>query len=298
MHINQLTLDQLQDLHDGAVEAAKIAGQFIANAASQPVDVLHKDAGDSLASQVVTEVDRQCDTLIRQYLAPYAKRYDLAFLTEEQEDDGLRLQKNYFWSVDPLDGTLAFIRSQPGYAVSIGLVARDGTPMIGVIYEPLTQVVYSAIKTKGAFINGQSWSYVNQSTVFTHPVDDGAEDKRDFVSLRRLLDVWLDEQGYRERCVRHHAGSVMSAIWVAEAGQGCYFKLPKATQGGGCSWDFAATACVFTELGFQVYDFAAKPLALNREGDTYMNVTGVIYATDSAIGDYLLSSYKTVAGKA
>ena len=50
-------------------------------------------------------------------------------LTEETEDDGGRLRADYFWCVDPLDGTLPFIEGRPGSAVSIALIARDGTPV-------------------------------------------------------------------------------------------------------------------------------------------------------------------------
>ena len=54
------------------------------------------------------------------------ERYDLALLTEELEDDGSRHVKDYFWCIDPIDGTLPFTQKKPGYGVSIALVARDG----------------------------------------------------------------------------------------------------------------------------------------------------------------------------
>ena len=57
-----------------------------------------------------------------------------------------------------LDGTLAYIESRPGYAVSIGLVARDGTPLIGVVYDPVSDVLYSALQGQGVKRQGQPWA--------------------------------------------------------------------------------------------------------------------------------------------
>ena len=54
--------------------------------------------------------------------------YDLALLTEESEDDRSCFEKDYFWCIDPLDGTLPFTRNEAGYSVSIGLVAEMVRP--------------------------------------------------------------------------------------------------------------------------------------------------------------------------
>jgi fructose-1,6-bisphosphatase/inositol monophosphatase family enzyme len=61
---------------------------------------------------------------VLEVLAPTFKAYDLGLLTEELADDGSRFEKDYFWSIDPLDGTLPFTQGKPGYAVSIALVRR------------------------------------------------------------------------------------------------------------------------------------------------------------------------------
>ncbi|MEZ4955040.1 MAG: inositol monophosphatase family protein [Saprospiraceae bacterium] len=44
-----------------------------------------------------------------------------------------------------MDGTLAFINKHPGFSVSIALIANDGTPHIGVVYDPSTDTLYQAI---------------------------------------------------------------------------------------------------------------------------------------------------------
>ena len=115
----QLTPDDLQYLADQACLAATQAGALIASYRERDLVVREKieSAGDSLASQVVTEVDERSEAIILQLLAPTIEQFDIAVLTEEREDDEERLKKDYFWCIDPLDGTLPFTRGLPGYAV-------------------------------------------------------------------------------------------------------------------------------------------------------------------------------------
>ncbi|MCW8962212.1 MAG: inositol monophosphatase, partial [Gammaproteobacteria bacterium] len=153
----KLSTDDLLSIQKIAITAATEAGRIIADHAGKRVNVQHKSGGDSLAAQVVTEVDLLSQETILKHLRPTCEQYELALLTEESSDDGSRLEKDHFWCIDPLDGTLSFIESTPGYAVSIALVSRAGTPLIGVVFDPLTNTLYSAVQGQGAMRNGQPW---------------------------------------------------------------------------------------------------------------------------------------------
>ena len=59
-------------------------------------------------------------------------------------------QAEYFWLVDPLDGTKSFIRGNGYFTVNIGLINQDRTPIIGVIYDPVNKISYCGSK-EGAF---------------------------------------------------------------------------------------------------------------------------------------------------
>ena len=139
----KLSTSDLRQLADLAILAASEAGQMIAQ--SRPRNIEQKAGGESLASQVVTEIDRRSEDIIVGLLAPTLERFEVGLLTEEQDDDGSRLTADYFWSIDPLDGTLPFIEGSPGYAVSIALVGRDGTPWVGVVYDPVEATVLHTI---------------------------------------------------------------------------------------------------------------------------------------------------------
>ena len=133
----------LQELCQVAVTAARSAGEIIQTHVNQEIVVSHKEGGDTLASQVVTKVDRMAEEAIVATIKPISGKRDIAILTEETPDDGSRFENDYFWSIDPMDGTLAFVEKKPGYAVSIGLVARQGILKGSKLVFPIVPVLLS-----------------------------------------------------------------------------------------------------------------------------------------------------------
>ena len=279
-----LSAEVLLSLSECAINAALEAGRLISSRSKGPVSVQHKDGGDSLASQVVTEVDLASEAAIVKWLSPSCKNYDIALLTEEVVDDLGRLESEAFWCVDPLDGTLAFIESSPGYSVSIALVSNLGLPIIGVVYDPVTETLYSAVKGQGACLNGQPWCIDFRSPVAGKPLtlvcDRSLDESSDFRQVVLEFEAIAERLGLSGVSTVHKRGAVMNACRVLENRPACYFKFPKAKAGGGSLWDFAATACLFNELGAIATDFHGGPLELNRAESTFMNHRGVIFATD------------------
>jgi len=283
MHLSKQDLD---DLLQCAVAAARAAGAFIQSSAASGIEVQHKSGGSNIAAQVVTEVDLRADAMITEALLPTCARYDLALLTEEGTDDRARLEKDAFWSVDPLDGTLAFIESKPGYSVSIGLVARDGTPLIGVVYNPVTDILYSAVQGQGAQRQGSIWqpsTTAQEGRPFTLVFDRGFDQRDYYARVSAALNELAVRLGFAAVQTLEGDGAAMNAIQVLENPPGCYFKFPKPQQGGGSLWDFAATAAIFNACGAGVCDFYGQALELNRADSTFMNHRGVLYASDVAL---------------
>jgi fructose-1,6-bisphosphatase/inositol monophosphatase family enzyme len=274
----------LSELAQCALSAAKAAGKVIQGYYGGGVEVFSKKGGDSLASQVVTEVDRKAQDAILAVLRPSMDLYDLALLTEESEDDGSRFQKKYFWCIDPLDGTLAFSEGENGYAVSIGLVARDGSPQIGVIYDPVSEVLWQAAKGQGVQRNGQDWKVSDRRGTLTFTYDRSFEVHPQFSSLCHALSQVGRGLGLQGIEATQYGGSVMNAMHALENGPGCHLKLPKPEEGGGSLWDYAATACIYEEVGAWATDVYGQPLELNRRESTFMNHRGVLYASGPNLG--------------
>jgi len=99
----------------------------------------------------VTAADRRTEEILQAELTKARPGY--CFLGEEggrrDGDD-----KSHCWIVDPLDGTTNFLHGIPQFAISIGL-AREGTIIAGVIYNPANEELYTAERGKGAFLNDQ-----------------------------------------------------------------------------------------------------------------------------------------------
>lgn len=267
----------LQYLSIIAIKAALAAGKVIQKSIDKDVFVETKEGGNTYASQVVTKVDFECERVILSHLEPTCKKYDIALLSEEREDDKTRFEKDFFWCIDPMDGTLAFINKQPGFSVAIALVAKDGTPQIGVVYNPSTDNLYGAIKDKGAYKNGKKWELKPTNNCLTYVTDKKLSDTPNAKEIQKLLNetvIELELNGVQEIS---GSGAVLNAILVAENTPAIMLKLPKKENGGGSIWDFAATACIFKELALQATNFEGEKLDLNKTDNTFMNHQGIFY---------------------
>jgi len=281
-----LSIADLRELADLAISAAGEAGKMIAR--SRPKDVQHKPVGHSLASQVVTEIDRRSEDIILDILAPTLRRFDLGLLTEERDDDGGRLSAEAFWCIDPLDGTLPFIEGTRGYAVSIALVDRDGTPSIGVIHDPVEATTLHATSGLGAFRDGQPWPSEPRprGEVLCLFADRSFLASDDHEVVIGALERIAGDLGLAGLRIEATGGAVMNACNVLANPPACYLKFP-GPSGGGSLWDFAATACLFHEAGAVATDIHGDPLDLNRADSSFMNHRGVLFATDEALAGRL-----------
>ena len=268
----------LHHLNKIAIEAALLAGKVIQKFMNDDILVETKAEGTSYATQVVTAVDRACEEVIISHLLPSCKAFDIGLLTEETEDDGSRFEKDFFWCIDPMDGTLAFINRQPGFSVSIALIAKDGTPHIGVVFDPSTNALYHAIKGNGAYKNGVSWKIKLRTKHLTYVTDRKLKDTPGADTIENVLNENAERLGLDVVNEIAGAGSVLNGIHVLENGPACMLKLPKKESGGGSIWDFAATACMYHELGLPATNFEGGKLNLNRKESTFMYQEGIFYA--------------------
>lgn len=266
-------------LAEVAIAAAGAAGELIREKMEEDIAVEYKEAGSSYASQVVTAVDKAAEAVILQHLKPTCENYDLAMLTEESEDDGQRFEKDYFWCVDPLDGTLAFIEKRPDFAVSIGLVSRSGEAKIGVVYDPSRDILYHAIAGEDAFKNGKPWQTGAAQNHLTYVSDHPLEKSVGRELIQRIIDQKTEELNVKEIKIVSGGGLVINAMRTAENHPAFMLKVPKEAEGGGSIWDYAASVCICQELGMSVSNFEGERLNLNPEGGTFMNRQGMVFSS-------------------
>lgn len=131
---------------DLILSAAQEAGELILKRRAAGLNVEYKTGGSP-----VTNADTEADALLQQRLM--AARPDYGWLSEEIADTAHRLDKRRIFLVDPIDGTRAYVRGRPWFAVSIAVV-EDGAPIAGVVLAPALEETYTAALGQGARLNG------------------------------------------------------------------------------------------------------------------------------------------------
>ena len=137
----------MQEL-DFAVGLAKEAGNIALSYFGKAPEYWHKDNDQGRVSVADLEVDQYiCDAIAQRYP-------DDAILSEERADDAERLSAKRVWIIDPIDGTEAYLNGQDFFSISIALIENNVTVM-GVVYAPAHERMYTAVKGSGAFLNGE-----------------------------------------------------------------------------------------------------------------------------------------------
>jgi 3'-phosphoadenosine 5'-phosphosulfate (PAPS) 3'-phosphatase len=289
-----LSKTELKELCKTATKAATEAGEYIQSKLDQHYTKSKKEGVNSLAAQVVTEVDIGAQEIILNHLQKSIQKYDLGLLTEEATDNHSRLKKAYFWCIDPMDGTLPFTEGRTGYAVSIALISKEGEPVIGVVYVPDKAECYSAVSGEGVFLNNTlinraNFKADNALHVF---MDSSTKSQAYFNELTQYISNWANKEKFSTIQYYDGYGAVCNALAVMQSNAGFYFKLAKKQQGGGSIWDFAATSLFFEELNLNVSDNFGKPLHLNNPDTTFMNDSGILYTTDKNLSAFLMTLRK------
>ncbi|MBG08306.1 MAG: inositol monophosphatase [Halobacteriovoraceae bacterium] len=283
-----LTIDQLKELTKLAKKAALEAGKVISAAQGKNISTQSKQGGENIASQVVTEIDLKAEDAILSVLEPTLKKYNIGLLAEEgSAENTCRFEKNYFWCIDPLDGTLCFSRNEDGYSTSIALVSKSGIPTIGVVYNPRSQTLYHAIKNQGAYKNDSPLTVNDGSKVLTLLFDQSYTKHPLFEEQVDTLKQNLKKVGLKELKLHHLGGAVMNGISTIDLAPALYYKFPKKNLGGGSLWDFAASSVIQSEAGGLNSDYHNQPLDLNRPDSTFMNHKGIIYASSAKLLDLI-----------
>ena len=125
--------------------------EFLVRHAGDIVRRYH-DLTDAIEYKGVDDPVTAADKAVNKYLVDaLADAYpDYGLLAEESKDDLNRLQRDRIWCIDPLDGTKEFIARNGEFSIMVGL-AVDGIAMLGVVYQPILDFMYSGIRDQGAW---------------------------------------------------------------------------------------------------------------------------------------------------
>ncbi len=190
---------------------------------------------------LVSEADRNCEELI---VAALTRHFpEDGFLGEE---GGLRRGGKLIWVVDPIDGTDNFLRGIPSWCVSIGLVA-DGQALLGYIYNPVTEELFSAVKGGGAFLNGEAIRVSDTADVERARICLGFSYRRPVAPHARVVKALLDAHCEYSRL----ASGALGVAYTAAGRFDAYWEHHIN------AWDVAAGLAIVTEAGGVTNDFLA-----------------------------------------
>tara|TARA_B100000963_G_scaffold356749_1_gene377534 strand:- start:1933 stop:2718 length:786 start_codon:yes stop_codon:yes gene_type:complete len=101
-------------------------------------------------NQPVTNADIEINNFLFDFFKKKTPHF--GWLSEESLDDKSRFKSDFFWCLDPIDGTRSYILGKPEYTISLALI-NNFKPILGIIYNPTTKEYFYAEEQNGAFCN-------------------------------------------------------------------------------------------------------------------------------------------------
>lgn len=204
-------------------------------------------------NDLVSQADREAEQAIIEILR--AETPELGIIGEES---GGSRGEQATWFVDPLDGTTNYLHGLEHYAVSIGLVAHANAPdsvgntltsdqpIVGVVYDPSREELFSALQGVGVWLNGHRISRSNVTDISQALVATGIP-VRTFEYLDQYLAA-LKDLVLNTRGIRRQGSAALDLCWLAAGRVDAYWEQ------GIQSWDVAAGTVIAREAGASVND--------------------------------------------
>jgi len=250
----------------GAAEIAREAGERLREFFAQGVETEYKGDVD-----LVTVADRTVEKLIRGRLTGTFPEHGI--YGEEGTRD--RLEREFRWYVDPLDGTTNFAHGFPQFCVSMGLEQRasgmkpdeDGTLMAAVIYDPLRDELFAAERGRGAQLNGKQLRVSRTPELAEALVATGfpSRKRHDSPNIHFYQEFTLRSHG-----VRRAGSAALDLAYVAAGRMDAFWEFNLNP------WDTAAGILLVEETGGRVTDFAGNHFRLDSQEILASN--GLIHA--------------------
>jgi myo-inositol-1(or 4)-monophosphatase len=237
-----------QDLEEylrTAEHLAREAGELLMSRFGRRQQIEYKGAID-----LVTDADRASeDLLVDRLKAAYP---DHSIMTEE--GNSLRTSSSLTWVIDPLDGTTNFTHGFPFFCVSIAL-ASSGRPMVGAVYHPSLNEMFTVIRGGGARVNGTPLTVSGRpamtesllATGFPYDIREGKETNLEYFAAFAV----------RARAIRRAGAAALDLCYVAAGRFDGFWELKLHP------WDIAAGSLMVEEAGGRTTDFSGGPYTID-----------------------------------
>lgn len=222
-----------EELHALAKRAAQKAGNVIAKAFGSSLSI-HKACHHDIKLDIDTEVQELLTKIILKKFPAHS------ILGEEGGEGGGG--KGYEWIIDPIDGTVNLYYGIPHFCVSIAC-RYENEILIGVIFDPIRKECFSAIKGKGAILNGHSIHVSSRSNIKEAVMALGFS--KGAASIDKCLDLY-QYYGPRARKLRAMGSAALDMAYIASGRIDAYIEQ------GIKIWDIAAGMLILQEAGGKI----------------------------------------------
>ncbi|BDC34696.1 inositol monophosphatase [Candidatus Dependentiae bacterium Noda2021] len=213
---------------------------------------------------MVTQADLESEEYLKLELGKLVP--EAAFWAEESGKSG---DAEYHWVIDPLDGTTNFARGLPYFCISVALT-KNNKPILGAIYQPVTEELFIAAQGLGAFCNGVRLDITALNSIHASvPVVIGLPFA--YVDYYQTV-VQKFKKMTRKHCVVRSSGAAALDSAYAAAGSIDIVFFEKLGW-----WDIAAGVILITEAGGIISDFSGKPIT--PESTRYIGGSKSTYET-------------------
>jgi myo-inositol-1(or 4)-monophosphatase len=236
-----------KEMLETAVEAARKAGRLLTELFPGKRDVWRKGRRD-----VVTDADVAAEEVILELISGRFPNHGVL----SEEAGGGDEEATYLWVVDPLDGTRNYSRGLPFFGVSVA-VLHDSRPIVGAVYDPVRDRMYTAIRDGGAWLNGDRLRVSEVARMDDALVgqDWGRTDEERAKALEiasRLLPGCSS--------LRAMGAAALGTVYVASGWLDGYVSLTVNP------WDVAAGALAVTEAGGRCTTLEGAPYRAGSRG--------------------------------
>ncbi len=250
---NQIKVNQMNASEINLHEIKSCAENAALKAATEILR-LHNDGfliNEKGPANLVTEADLLAEkTIIEQIKLQFPTH---SFLGEEAAKAAIN--EDNLWVIDPIDGTNNFAHGIPHIGISIAY-CQKGIPVVGVVYQPFSREMFSAIKNEGATLNDRKISVskaknISESVIVTgFHYDFGSH----ITDSLKAIEVLIQKNCHG---IRRFGAASMDLCYVACGRFDGYYELKL------CPWDFAAGMLIVKEAGGITRNLFGEELTLN-----------------------------------
>lgn len=227
---------------------AQRSGELLLERSSQ----LRTIAFKSTDRDIVTDADRESEHWLVETIRHHHPTHNI--VGEEGTGDISTLQlPGYTWVIDPLDGTVNYAHRLPIFCVSVALL-QDGIPVVGAVYVPRLDEMYSAERGKGANLNDQPIQ-VSQTLLLQDAVLATGFPYDKHISERNNLDNFCAFTR-QVRGIRRFGAAAVDLCFVASGRLDGYWEEKLQP------WDMAAGILIVEEAGGQITNYAGQSLRM------------------------------------